>query len=93
MKINTVKSKTKAITIKHMGLMTATQFARELGINAERGVIWSWKAGERSPSAETLSEVLKSPASTPNAKAWARECLAVVLPDVTVTVGEPEQAS
>jgi len=91
--MNTSKNRTKAITVKHMGVMTIVQFARELGIKTERGTVWSWKSGERAPSVETLSEVLKSPASTPNAKAWARECLAVVLPDVTVTVTEPEQAS
>lgn len=86
-------TKIKRITEKRAGFMTLEQFARELGISIESGTVWTYKAGTRVPSAETLAEVLRSPRSTQNAKRWARECLAVVLPGVKVTVTEPEQAS
>lgn len=86
--------KIKHITEKRVGSMTLEQFTRELGIGIESGTIWTYKAGTRIPSVETLTDVLRSPKSTQNAKRWARECLYVVLPGVKVTVvAEPEQAS
>jgi len=88
------REKIKQITKKFVGSSTLDQAARDTGNVITRQQIWLYKAEGQLPKPETCTEILKSPKSTAKARDWARECLTVVLPDVTVTVGEPDpQAS
>jgi len=66
------------ITQKYIGVQTLEQFARSLGIKASRQMVWYWKEGGQEPSIMTLYRVIGSETATPEAKEWARECLAAI---------------
>lgn len=87
------REKIKQITKSFIGSNALEQAARDTGGVITRQQIWLYKSEGQLPKPETCTEIIKSPRATAEAKAWARKCLAVVLPDVTVTVSEPEQVS
>ena len=64
------------ITKQYIGDNSLEDFAKSLGVDASRQMVWYWKEASREPSLDTLFKVVHSPTATEEAKAWARECLA-----------------
>jgi len=63
------------ITQKYIGDQSLEKFAKTIGIDASRQMVWYWKEGKQVPSIMTLFRVMGSATSTTEAKAWARECI------------------
>ncbi len=87
------REKIKRITASIFGAVSSRQISIDLGNVVSQQQAASYARGASLPDPTTCVEIIKSPRATTKAKAWARACLAVVLPDVTVTVSEPEQVS
>jgi hypothetical protein len=66
------------ITKRYMGEKTLDEFAQDLGINVVRQNVHQWVHGIHMPATLTLFWVISSPTATPQAKAWAGECLSVI---------------
>ncbi|MEJ5201394.1 MAG: hypothetical protein WHV66_04090 [Anaerolineales bacterium] len=67
------------ITKKYLVGKSLEQFAKGLGIECPRQLVWYWKEGKQSPSILTLLKVQMSPTAESWAYDWARECLVALL--------------
>lgn len=75
-----MKVKISEITQKYLEGKTQEAFAQELGIPAaSRQMVNHWKVGKQTPALQTIFWVISSPTATATAKAWAGECLNVIL--------------
>jgi len=72
-------SEIQEITKKYLIDRTMENFARGLGIKAAKQNVSQWANGEHLPSMMTLLSVIASPKAEGWAKAWAGECLAVLM--------------
>jgi len=66
------------ITNRYMNGKTLEAFAESLGIGTTKQSIQQWKEGKHEPSIMTLYRVRGSETAAPEAKEWARECLAAI---------------
>lgn len=80
----------KRLTRKHFGAATHRQIAIDMGNVVSQQQAASYLNDGALPQSATLIAIIRSVSSKPFAKAWARECLRVVMPDVEVTIREPE---
>ncbi len=63
------------ITTRYLSGKTLEAFADSLGIGATKQSVQQWQAGKHEPSIMTLFRVIGAPASTIEAREWARECI------------------
>lgn len=63
------------ITKRYLSEKTLEKFARGLGIDASKQMVWYWKMGRQKPHPITLFRIQGSPKAAPWAKEFARECL------------------
>lgn len=75
----TIQKQIASITLKAIGARTIGQFIRELGAgNADKTLIGRFVRAEEIPTDRMLRDVLRSPDTTQNGRAWARMCLALI---------------
>lgn len=74
-----MKEEAAKITRRYLGGKTLVDFADSLGINVSKQNVWAWKEGKQMPDMLTLQKVLHSSDSTPEARKWAQEIMALYL--------------
>jgi hypothetical protein len=79
------KAQLKQITEKYFGTDTTNrQIAINMGNLITQQQVSKYRNGLQMPAVQTLTMMIKSMITTPEAKAWARDCIATIFPDIKV---------